>query len=71
MPSTVGGAIVFSICLFIPHTDSYLANIVIFGSLFVLLFLMSLWLIMNKNDWTFVKELIKFKRKDENELAIN
>ena len=27
--------------------------------------------IVNKNDWTFVKELIKFKRKDENELAIN
>lgn len=71
MPSTVAGAIVFSICLFVPHTDSYLANIVIFGSLYVLLFLMSLWLIMNKSDWTFVKELVKIKRKDENELAIN
>ena len=62
LPLTLIGVAIYMIESYIPHLDSHVLNVVIFGCLFVVLYIPMLFIYFNKTDRQFIYNLIKKRR---------
>lgn len=68
IPSALSGLVIFIFCNNLPHTQSNLCNICVFGLIFVALYALSLKIILNKKDMQFIRELVVNKYNFRNRL---
>lgn len=63
MPPVLIGTVCFVTCVLLPHTNNYWANILIFGSLFVLSYLLVSAITTKKTERQYIYNLIKDLKK--------
>lgn len=57
-PSAVCGGVICIICHYLPHMQSNIVNLIIFGGIFAILYFVSLLIILNREDIIFIRNLV-------------